>query len=333
MQKVAFLGAGAWGFALANMLAKKGLKIVSWTIEQNVIDAFAKEQEHPRFPGIIGSSNLTITHDIDQALQNAEMIVESVTTAGVRPVFKKYRNKLHRKVPLVLTSKGIEQKSCLLLHEVAIEELGEEIRPYLGCLSGPSLATEVAREVPTSVVCSAYELPIIQAIQKVFNTPYFRVYPNRDISGVEFGGAMKNIIAIACGFSDGLGFGGNTKAALMTRGLHEMRKLAIAKGCHAETLNGLSGMGDLCVTCLSVLSRNYRFGFLIAEGLSPQEAKQKIGMVIEGESTCVSACQLGKKLKIALPISEAVFRILYENQDPKEAVRELLSREIKEEHL
>jgi glycerol-3-phosphate dehydrogenase (NAD(P)+) len=167
----------------------------------------------------------------------------------------------------------------------------------------------------------------------IFATPYFRIYPNADINGVVFGGAMKNIMAIACGIADGLGFGDNTKAALMTRGLHEIRKLAVAKGCKPETLNGLSGMGDLCVTCLSTLSRNYMFGRLLAEGLGPQAAKEKIGMVVEGMYTCVSALQLGAKTQIPVPITQAVYSIIYEELNPRDAVKALLQRAIKEEHL
>jgi glycerol-3-phosphate dehydrogenase (NAD(P)+) len=187
--------------------------------------------------------------------------------------------------------------------------------------------------LPTSVVCASYDPELMAVIAGAFNNEFFRVYPNADLNGVAFGGSMKNIIAIACGISDGLGFGDNTKAALMTRGLHEIRKLGVTKGCKQETLNGLSGLGDLCVTCLSKLSRNYMFGFYIAEGLSPAEAKDKVGMVVEGAYTCVSALQLGQKANIPLPITEAVYAILYSDLNPHQAVKALLQRAIKEEHL
>lgn len=165
----------------------------------------------------------------------------------------------------------------------------------------------------------------------LFSSPHFRCYPNHDVIGVAFGGAMKNVMAVACGISDGMGFGDNTKAAIMTRGLHEMRRLSVTKGCNPETLNGLSGMGDLCVTCLSVLSRNYSFGRLIAEGLSIEDAKQEIGMVVEGAYTCYSAMQLAEKAGIELPIGEIVYKIIKEGLDPKKAVKQLLDREVKEE--
>ncbi|MDN3508032.1 MAG: NAD(P)-dependent glycerol-3-phosphate dehydrogenase, partial [Simkaniaceae bacterium] len=271
---------------------------------------------------------------MDEVLDGTDLIVESVTTTGLRPVLTKFCDQIKATgKPFVLTSKGIEQKSGKLLHEIAEELLGEEYHKKIGCISGPSLADEVLKKQPTTVVCSGFDRDVMLEIQEAFNTPYFRVYPNADISGVEFGGAMKNIIAIACGIVDGLGFGGNTKAALMTRGLHEMRKLAVAKGCLSETVNGLAGMGDLCVTCLSILSRNYRFGSLIAQGMTPEQAKEKIGMVVEGANTCVSACELGEKLSVPLPISEAVRKIIYEGLDPRDAVGELFTRAIKEEHL
>lgn len=186
---------------------------------------------------------------------------------------------------------------------------------------------------PTSVVSSGYTPEVIAKIQEAFSIPTMRVYPNPDINGVELGGALKNIIAIACGVSDGLGFGDNAKAALMTRGLHEMRKLAVTKGCKPETLNGLAGLGDLCVTCLSKLSRNYRFGHLLAEGYTPDKAKKKIGMVVEGTYTCVSAIQLARKSGIELPIADAVYRVVYEGLTPLDAAKLLLGRNVKEEHL
>jgi glycerol-3-phosphate dehydrogenase (NAD(P)+) len=252
---------------------------------------------------------------------------------GIRPVFEQVLISEWNRCPCVVTSKGIEQNSGLLLPEVILEVLGAEARPLIGCLSGPSHAEEVVQQLPTAVVASAYDPFVMQKIMETFTTPFFRVYPNMDMHGVSFGGAMKNIIAIACGLSDGLGFGDNTKAALMTRGLHEMKKLSVVKACQTETLNGLSGLGDICVTCLSKFSRNYAFGRLIAQGLDPQKAKEKIGMVVEGAYSCLSALQLGRREKIPAPITEAVYSILYENLDPREAVRSLLVRAIKEEHL
>ncbi|MGE5196720.1 MAG: NAD(P)H-dependent glycerol-3-phosphate dehydrogenase [Anaerolineae bacterium] len=330
---IAYLGAGTWGFCLASLLASKGHHVNLWTANSEFAETLSKKREHPKLKDFKADDNVKITSDLSQALQDADFIIESVTSMGIRPVFKQVAACATLKCPIVITSKGIEQNSGLLLPEVAVQIFGEDCQKLIGCLSGPSHAEEVIQKLPTSVVCSAYESGLMLKIRDLFSTPYFRVYPNSDINGVAFGGAMKNIIAIACGISDGLGFGDNTKAALMTRGLHEIRKLATTKGCKPETLNGLSGMGDLCVTCLSKLSRNYMFGNLIAAGLSPQAAKDKIGMVVEGANTCFSALQLGKKAGIELPITQAIYDVLYKGLNPRDAVKSLLQRTIKEEHL
>lgn len=331
--KIAYLGAGTWGFCLASLLASNGHEVLLWTANPELAKLLTKNRQHPKLPHYKADEKVEITTDLKKAIEGAELLVESVTSMGIRPVFEKVLALGGVECPVVLTSKGIEQNSCLLLPEVVKQVLGESHKDRIGCLSGPSHAEEVIHKLPTSIVSSSYAPPLMVAIRDIFSTPFFRIYPNADIHGVAFGGAMKNIIAIACGISDGLGFGDNTKAALMTRGLHEMRKLAVTKNCAPETLNGLSGLGDLCVTCLSKLSRNYAFGRLIAEGLKPQAAKEKIGMVVEGSYTCVSAKQLGEKAGIEVPITRAVHSILYEGMDPRDAVKSLLQRAIKEEHL
>ena len=331
--RIGYLGAGSWGFALAGLLASKGHQVVLWTGNSEFAKTLNKKKEHPKLPHYKAGDNLRVTSDLQEALSQAEFLVESVTAMGIRPVFEQILSAGQVECPIVITSKGIEQNSGLLLPEVILEVMGEKARKFIGCLSGPSHAEEVVQKLPTSVVSASYDPELMSHIAQVFSTPFFRVYPNSDLNGVAFGGAMKNIIAIACGISDGLGFGDNTKAALMTRGLHEIRKLSVVKGCKAETLNGLSGLGDLCVTCLSKLSRNYSFGRLIAEGLDPQSAKEKIGMAVEGVYTCVSARQLGNKAKIPIPITEAIYSIVYEGLNPQEAVYSLLQRAIKEEHL
>lgn len=332
-RKIGYLGLGAWGYCLASLLANKGYEVIAWTIEENVIEHLEKKKEHPKMKGYKVPSTLAFTRNIEEALHKKDMVVEGVTSAGIRQVFQKIKECTIPECPLVLTSKGIEQNTGLLLSEVAVEVLGERHKKQIGCLSGPSLADEVLKGMPASVVCSSYNADVMFFIHEIFSTPTFRVYPNPDINGVELGGALKNIIAISCGISDGLGFGDNAKAALMTRGLHEIRKLAVAKGGKADTLNGLAGMGDLCVTCLSNYSRNYRFGRLIAEGFSPDEAKKKIGMVVEGMYTCLSAIQLAKKESIELPITEGIYKVLYEGISPHEAVKMLLQRATKEELL
>lgn len=328
--KIAYLGAGTWGFALASILAANGHQVSVWTREEDHAELLQRTRAHPKLPDFLIHPSVEFSTDLKKVLFQAELIVESVTSAGVRPVFKML-GPIH--VPVVLTSKGIEQGTGFLLPEVVSDVLGVSRSPLIGCLSGPSHAEEVIQNKPTSVVSSAYNPSLMKLICELFTTPTFRVYPNADMHGVCFGGAMKNIIAIACGISDGLTASDNAKAALMTRGLHEIRKLCVVKQGNPETLNGLSGMGDLCVTCMSTLSRNYRFGELIAEGFSPEGARQKIGMAVEGIYTCVSAYELGKKHHIPLPVTEATHAIIFQGLDPRVAVKALLTRAIKEEHL
>lgn len=331
--RICYLGAGTWGFCLASLLASKGNTVILWTARPQFAAELRKTRQHPKLPRIAAPTNVEFTSDLEYALEGAELLVESVTSKGIREVFEKVASLDNVSCPIVITSKGIEQNSGLLLPEVVFQVLGEDKKHNIGCLSGPSHAEEVMEQLPTSVVAASYAPPLSKTIVDAFATPYFRVYPNNDINGVAFGGAMKNIIAIACGISDGLGFGDNTKAALITRGLHEIRKLCVTKGCNPETLNGLSGLGDLCVTCLSKLSRNYMFGRLIAEGLSSEAAREKIGMVVEGAYTCVSALQLAQKAHIAVPITEAVYATLYQGSNPRDEVKALLQRAIKEERL
>jgi len=333
MMKIGYLGLGAWGYCLANMLASKGFAVTAWTVEPNVARALRETRRHPVFPDIEASAHLTVTTELEEALHGADIIVESVTSAGVRSVFTEMKALREVSVPIIFTSKGIEQGSGLILEDVVAEVLGEEYRNLLGCISGPSYAVEVIRGLPTSVVGSAYDVNVMKTVCEIFQTPTFRIYPNSDIRGVAFGGALKNIIAIACGIGAGLQLGQSSQAALMTRGLHEMCKLAVAGGCRAETLSGLSGMGDLCVTCSSTKSRNFRFGNLIASGLSSEAAKEEIGMVVEGAYTCVSALQLSQRLNVSMPITECVYRVIYEGMSPQDAVVALMSRAVKEEHL
>lgn len=331
--KIAVLGTGSWGFCLASLLASKGYQTTSWTTNPALAKQLNETREHPRFPGHRPEGEMFFTTQMQEALAQADLIVESVTSAGIRTVFNQVKALGQVKCPIVMTSKGIEQNTGLILPEVIIEVLGENTRKWIGVLSGPSYAQEVIHHLPTSVVGSAYHYDIMMTLCQTFTTQTFRVYPNQDIQGVAYGGALKNIIAIACGISDGLHLGHSSKAALITRGLHEIRKLAVARGCRAETLNGLSGMGDLCLTCSGTMSRNFKFGHLLAQGLTTEQAKEKIGMVVEGAYTAVSALQLSEQLNIPMPISEAVHHIIYQNLKPLDAVRLLMKRDIKEEHL
>jgi glycerol-3-phosphate dehydrogenase (NAD(P)+) len=331
--KIGYLGAGAWGFCLARLLALKGHQVTLWSKNSQLVDNLRAYNPHPHLPNARLCPGITLTTDLEEAVDNKDLLVESVTLAGLRPVFLEVAKIGIRRVPIILTSKGIEHNTMLLPSEILTELLGEEFLGLLASLSGPSLANPVALEHPTAVVCAAYRIELANRICSIFSNQYFRVYPNSDILGVSFGGAMKNIIAIAAGISDGLGFGENSKAALITRGLHEICKLAAVKGANPETLYGLAGLGDLCVTALSSQSRNYRFGQLIAKGHTTQEAKDLIGMVVEGAYSCLSALQLAHAHNVPIPITEVTHAIVYHGLPPREAVQRLMLRPIKEEHL
>jgi glycerol-3-phosphate dehydrogenase (NAD(P)+) len=330
--KIAYLGLGIWGFCLARHLAKKGYDVTSWSRDKDHVEALKKAREHPRLPNRPMPPNGKFTCDMQEALEGAKLIVESVTSAGIRPVFEEVA-KYSPEALICLTSKGIEQKSGLILAEVVCSLLGEPFRKSITLLSGPSFADEVSKDMPTSVVCGGFHLDTASCVAEVFSSPNLRVYPNSDMPGVSFGGALKNIIAIACGISDGLSLGTGAKATIMTRGLHEIVKLGRLHGCRPETFYGLSGMGDLFLTCSSVASRNYRFGTLLGKGKTSDEAKKEIQMVVEGAYTAVAAIELSKKTQTKMPITEAVLDIIENKMTPQEASLSLMQRHIKEESL
>ena len=327
--KVGFCGSGAWGITLANLMGENGHDVLLWSIEEKVLDSLEKKEGHPRFPDFVISDKITITRDLKEILE-CDVVVECVTAKGFRPVCQKLseiggiQNK-----PFIITSKGIEQQSGLLLVEVAYEIFGQS--NHIAYLSGPTLAKEVMLKHPTSAVIASKEEEIIHIAKELFGCSYFRVYENSDVMGVALGGAMKNVIAIASGLAEGLGYGHNTKALLITRGLQEMCRLAKVKHAKETTCFGLSGIGDLIVTGVSNLSRNFSFGMLLGQGMSSEEAKKKIGMVVEGEYTVLSAYKLGQKYNLDLPITDAMHEILYEGHDPKNALKRILERDTKSE--
>ncbi len=331
--RIGYLGAGTWGYCLASLLASKGYQVVLWTRDADMAAQLNQQKKHPRLPQGSVSGDLRVTTSLAEALAGADMVIESVTSEGIRPVFAEVKRIGIPNCPIIITSKGIEQNSGLILSDTVVEVLGENSRRLIGVLSGPGYAVEVIQGLPTSVVGTAYDPQVMKQLCDAFTSETFRVYPNTDVRGVAFGGALKNIIAIACGISDGLNLGNSSKAALTTRGLHEICKLGISLGCRAETLYGLAGMGDIFLTCSSQLSRNFRYGYLVAQGRASNEALQEIDMVVEGVYTCAAALQLAQKQSIEMPIAETVQKIIYGELKPSEAVRALMQRSIKEEHL
>jgi glycerol-3-phosphate dehydrogenase (NAD(P)+) len=331
--KIGYLGAGAWGYALTALLISKGYEVTSWTIFPDLAKKLNETGEHPMLPGTVVKGKLHVTTDLREVLHEKDVLVESVTSAGIRPVFEQIKTIGIPKCPIITTSKGIEQNTGYVLSDVICEVLGENVRKQIGGISGPSYATDVIKGLPTSVTGTAYDYDVMMQTCQLFTNDTFRVYPNPDVLGVSFGGALKNVIAIACGIAEGLDLGLSARAALMTRGLHEIAKISLAKGCKLETLYGLAGMGDLCVTCSSVTSRNFKFGLLLAQGKAPDVAQKEIGMAVEGAYTTISAMQLSKQLNIPMPITECVYAIITGTLKPQEAVKALMQREIKHEHL
>ncbi|MCD6521195.1 NAD(P)H-dependent glycerol-3-phosphate dehydrogenase [Candidatus Calescamantes bacterium] len=328
MEKIAILGAGGWGTALSILLEKKGYKVFLWEVFPEYAEELRSKRENYKFlPGISIPSQIQITSSLEEAVCDAEIIVIAIPSRYLRDTLKMLPP-LPPSVLLISAVKGLEEKTFKRMSQVILEELGEF---PMGVLSGPSHAEEVARGIPTAVVAASPKERVARRIQEIFNSPFFRVYTHDDIVGVELGGALKNIIAIACGISDGLGYGDNTKAALMTRGLTEIARLGVSLGGRPSTFWGLAGMGDLVVTCTSRYSRNRYVGERIGKGEKWEEIEKDMIKVAEGVYTVKSAYELSKKRGIPMPITEVVYRVLYEDLNPLEGVKILMTREPRSE--
>lgn len=330
--KIALIGAGSWGTSLALVLHHNKHQVRCWTIEQSTITNVQKKGENSRYlPGVKIPEDLIFTMDLKEALEGAELILSSVPSQIVRQVIPQILKNLDNKRQIWVTvSKGIENKTYLRISEV-IHEVGNIPRDKIVVLSGPSHAEEVSRKVPTAIVAASQNLESARTVQEVFMTPYLRIYANPDIIGVELGGALKNIIALAAGICDGAGFGDNTKAALMTRGLVEMNRLGVKMGAQSNTFAGLSGMGDLIVTCMSRHSRNRHVGEQIGKGRKLQEVIDEMVMVAEGVKTSISAYELSRKLNVEMPITEQIYQTLFEEKPAQQAMLDLMTRQSKEE--
>lgn len=328
-KKVTFIGGGSFGTALSVMLAKHGHDIRIWDRKQATVDDINLKRENIKYlHNVIIPNGVEAFTNMGEAVSDSEFIVISVPSHAIRKVTEDMKPYVHKGTTIVSIAKGIEEESGKRLSEVISEILPEN--PVV-ILSGPSHAEEVAQDIPTTVVVSSLDMKAAEAVQDLFMNSKFRVYTNDDLTGVEIGGAVKNIIALAAGISDGIGYGDNTKAALMTRGMSEIMRIGIKLGGRPETFSGLTGMGDLIVTCTSMHSRNRKAGILIGKGKSLQEATEEVGMVVEGIKACRAFFKLKEKVSVNMPITDVLYRVLFENKDAKYGVYELMTRDKKQE--
>ncbi|SDB27783.1 NAD(P)H-dependent glycerol-3-phosphate dehydrogenase [Eubacterium oxidoreducens] len=329
MADLGILGAGSWGIALATVLASNGHKVKVWSIIEDEVEMLRTHHEHKtKLPGVKLSDDITYTSNIEEAIVGKEMVVFAVPSSFIRSTAHSAAPYVAEGQLLVNVAKGIEESTLMPMVDIIEQEINQAV---VGVLSGPSHAEEVGRALPTTVVAGAKKKATAEKIQSYFMNAVFRVYTSPDVLGIELGGSLKNVIALAAGMADGMGFGDNTKAALITRGIAEITALGIKMGAKAETLSGLSGIGDLIVTCASVHSRNRKAGVLMGQGKSRQEAMDEVQMVVEGVYSAKAALALGKKYQVELPITEEVNRVLFENVSAKDGVQNLMMREKKAE--
>lgn len=329
---IAVLGGGSWGTALAWVLGGKGLPVRLWVRDPEQAGRIAAARRNERYlPDTPLPPSVQATADVAAALAGVELVVFAVPTQAVRETLRSCRTHLPPGSGVVFAAKGLERDSGLRLTEVAQEELGEAASSRVAALSGPNLSGEVVRGIPSATVVSCPSGALARELQQTFGTSFFRVYTNSDVVGVELGGALKNPVAIAAGISDGLGFGNNTKATLLTRGLAEMTRLGVAAGARAATFSGLAGLGDLMATAHSPLSRNYRLGLALGQGETLVGAQASIHQTAEGVPTTEAACRLARRLGVEAPILEELRRALFEGRPVSEAVSALMSRPYRDE--
>ena len=331
MAKISVLGAGSWGTALAILCANNGHQVTIWSKVKAETDMLKEHREHlERLPGVKLPDSIVIEEDLEKACTNQDVIVWSVASPFVRSTAQEAKPFIKDNQIIVNVGKGIEENTLMTLCGILEDELP---MADVCVLSGPSHAEEVGIGLPTTVVAGAKKRAVAEEIQDIFMNNVFRVYTSPDVLGMELGGSLKNVIALAAGMADGLGYGDNTKAALITRGMFEMNKLAVTMGAKQETLNGLTGIGDLIVTCESKHSRNRKAGMLIGQGYTMQQAMDEVKMVVEGIYSAKAALALAKKYDVELPIIEEVNKVLFDDKPAKEGVKDLMVREKRVEHL
>ncbi len=324
MAKIGIIGAGTWGTALGLVLYGNGHQVTLWSAFSEDAKELDKKREHKNLPGVRLPGDMEFTDSMEQAMEEKEVLVLAVPSIYVRSTAKEMAAFCRAGQVIVNVAKGIEEDSLMTLSQVIEEELPNA---DVAVLSGPSHAEEVSRGVPTTCVAGASKRELAEMVQNLFMSPKFRVYISPDVLGIELGGALKNVIALAAGIADGLEYGDNTKAALITRGIHEIGRLGMKMGGASETFGGLSGIGDLIVTCASMHSRNRRAGILMGQGYSVEEAMSQVGMAVEGVYSAKAAWKLAREYRVSMPIVEQVNQVLFEGKDPAEAVRELMMRD------
>ncbi len=324
---IAIIGSGSWGVALAVHLASVGNNVKIWSFMEEERDLINNERKCKFLPGVELPENIMCSTDFEEVIKNSKMILHVTPSKFTRSTFRQYKEYVGNK-PVIICSKGFEKETLETLDEVILEEMPTA---KVGALSGPSHAEEVSIAIPTALVIASKHQNILKMVQDAFMSEKMRIYTSNDVKGVELGGALKNIIAFCSGAAAGIGLGDNSFAALITRGLKEIVRLGVELGGKEETFYGLSGLGDLIVTCLSEHSRNRKAGYLIGQGKSLEETKKEVGMVIESVDNIEVAYELGKLHNIEMPIVETVYKVLYENLDPQEAVKSLMTRDRKTE--
>ena len=329
--RITVLSAGTWGITLASLLQGKGCAVRVWEYDQGVVDVLKTKRVHPKLPQLIIPEAIVLGSDMAAMVKGAEVIVCVVPAAHLRQTARTLARAGYAGQPVVICTKGIEQGTHALPVDVVTEELGPTSRSKLAILSGPSHAEEVSLAMPTAITAAAEDPELAERVRELFMTPRFRVYTQTDLRGVELGAALKNVIAIACGISDGLGFGDNAKAGLITRGLSEILRLGVAMGAKPETFFGLAGVGDLVVTCMSRHSRNWKFGSLVGKGVPIDQALAEVGMVVEGYYTARAAVELAGIKHVDMPISQAVVQVCFEGKKPLDTVASLMLRDPKSE--
>jgi glycerol-3-phosphate dehydrogenase (NAD(P)+) len=330
--KIGVVGAGSWGTALADLLGLKGFKVDLWVFEKEVKEQIQDYRENKVFlPGFSLSANIFPSNDISEVVSKKDLVLIVVPSHVMRETAQNIRGHISTGTIIVSASKGIENKTHLTMSGVLKETLPEITDNFFAVLSGPSFAREVANKFPTVISVGSKDQKIAGYIQHLFATPYFRVYTNNDIIGLELGGAVKNVIAIAAGIMDGLGLGLNTRAALITRGLAEMRRLGLKLGADPRTFAGIAGIGDLVLTCTGNISRNHNVGKKIGGGMKLKEILSEMRMVAEGVKTAKSVYNLSRRLGVEMPISNEVYHILYDDVSPREALHRLMTRDLKHE--